>query len=433
MKRSGHRQQAFGQAFGIGTSTFSDGLGTLASAARRVVAPACCLEFRTQSNQTLPMNKGGHGLAWAFIHFIHCTLVFCCPAAPSIDPFLTLGAPSVVSNQVEFTLTGEADVSYVIESSPDAQSWQPVTTNISAEVTRQITVEAPTNDLTFYRAWREPLPRFFGAFVVRSNINLNGNNIIVDSYDSGDPNHADSWGRYDPVKRKAGGDVFSASGFIDAGNADIKGKLYTGATNAGQYFLGLDGSVGDLIWMGPGIQPGWNHTNFHWALPDVVPPYLTGLPPMSVPGTTNFWELGNAEYMFNGNINANSSSSISVIGDASVAVTGSFNFSGTIDIAPGASLKLYVGGLQTRLNQVNTTGQPTNFQYYGLPTNKTIAWGGNDEYVATIYAPQAVVKLGGGGNNIYDFSGACVAESITINGHFNVHFDENLKRIGPRR
>jgi hypothetical protein len=338
----------------------------------------------------------------------------------------------VVSNQVEFTLRGEAGVSYVIESSPDAQSWQPVTTNISAEVTRQITVEAPTNDMTFYRAWREPLPMFFGALVVRSNINLNGSNISVDSYDSGDTNHSTTSGHYHPSKRKAGGDVFSASGFIDAGNADIKGKLYTGAINASQYSVGPYGSVGDLIWMGPGIQPGWYHTNFHWALPDVAPPYLTGLPP-SAEGTTNFWVLGNAEYKFNGNLNANSSSSISVFGHATVYVTGSFNFPGTIDIAPGASLKLYVGGPTTQLGRIVTGETAFAFQYYGLPANTNVVWSVNDVYAGTLYAPRATVRLGGGGASPLDLQGACVAESIIINGHVNVHFDENLKRRGPKR
>jgi hypothetical protein len=429
MKRSGHRQQAFGQAFGIGTSTFSDGLGTLASAARRVVAPACCLEFRTQSNQTLPMNKGGHGLAWAFIHFIHCTLVFCCPAAPGVDPFLTLGAPSLVSNQVEFTLTGEADVSYVIESSPDAQSWLPVTTNISTEVTRQITLEAPTNDMTFYRAWRELLPMFFGALVVRSNVSLNGSNILVDSYDSGDTNFSTTNGFYDPTKRKPGGDVFSAVGLVDVGNATIKGKLVTGPL--GNFVIGTNGSIGDLSWVGPGLQPGWYGTNFHWALPEVVPPYQTGLAPTGQ--GTNLWHLVDGDYLYDGNFAANNAKTIYVAGNATVYVTGNFDCRGKIAIAANASLRLYVGGLFTKLSVVNTTGQPTSFQYYGLPTNKAIAWGGNDEYAATIYAPQAVVKLGGGGASPYDFSGACVAESIVFNGHFNIHFDENLKRIGPRR
>jgi hypothetical protein len=379
------------------------------------------------------MNKGGHGLGWAGIHFIHCTLVFCCPAAPGVDPFLTLSAPSVVSNQVEFTLTGEADVSYVIESSHDAQSWLPVTTNISTEVTRQITLEAPTNDMTFYRAWREPLPRFMGALIVRSNISFSGNSILVDSYDSGDTNFSTTNGFYDPIKRKAGGDVFSAAGFITVANADIKGKLYTGAINASQYSVGPDGSVGDLSWMGPGIQPGWYHTNFHWALPDVAPPYQTGLPPSG--NSTNFWYLvGGHNYIYNGDFsNKVSSNTIYVAGDANLFVTGSFYFGGKILVAPGASLGLYVGGLLTRLNEVNTTGLPTSFQYYGLPGNALVTWAGNTEYKATIYAPQATMRFGGGGSDVYDISGACVANSVIFNGHFNIHFDENLKRIGPVR
>lgn len=104
---------------------------------------------------------------------------------------------------------------------------------------------------------------------------------------------------------------------------------------------------------------------------------------------------------------------------------------GTIIIAPGASLKLYVGGASTGLNQVNTDGNAATFQYYGLPTNTDIKWGGNNAYVGTVYAPQASFTCGGGGNNTYDYQGACVVGSVNLNGHFNFHFDENLRRRGP--
>lgn len=359
------------------------------------------------------------------------TFALCCTAAPQVDPYLLLSSPSFVSNQVQVTLTGEANVSYVIESSPDSQDWCSVTTNTAPEITRLITLDAPTNEMTFYRAWREPLPAFTGALMAKSDITFNGSYITVDSYDSGDTNYSTTNGLYDPAKRKAGGDVSSAEGFISVGNAIIKGMLFTSPLNSGQYSLGPTGSVGDLNWPGPGIQPGWYRDDFHWALPDVAAPYQTGLPPAGL--GTNLWYLGNANYMFNGNFSARSSSTIYVAGSATVYVTGTFDCKGKIIIAAGASLKLYVGGLYTRLTQVLTDGPSTSFQYFGLPTNVAVSWAGNDDYVGTICAPQAIVKMGGGGADAYDFLGACVANSIAINGHFNLHFDENLKRMGPMR
>ena len=71
----------------------------------------------------------------------------------------------------------------------------------------------------------------------RRDITFNGNNIAVDSYDSGDPLYNTN-GKYDANKRKAGGNIASTGGFISVGNADVKGKLYTGPINAGQFSVG---------------------------------------------------------------------------------------------------------------------------------------------------------------------------------------------------
>jgi hypothetical protein len=104
-----------------------------------------------------------------------------------------------------------------------------------------------------------------------------------------------------------------------------------------------------------------------------------------------------------------------------------------IQIAPGGSLKLYVGGGSAKLTTVNTDGNANTFQYYGLPANTSLEWGGNAEYVGTIYAPKAAFTLGGGGNNVYDFQGACMVWSVVMNGHFKFHYDENLAKNGPLR
>jgi hypothetical protein len=268
----------------------------------------------------------------------------------------------------------------------------------------------------------------------KRDITFNGNNITVDSYDSGDPNHSTPTGRYDPATRKAGGDIASTEGFINVGNADVKGRLYTGPLNDGQYSVGAGGSVGDLNWSGPGIQSGWYFNDFNMSFPEVDEPFTTGLPPVGGfgGGGTNVWELGSADYMYDGNFKASSGQTIYVSGAAKVYVTGFFDMRGAIVIAPGASLKLYVAGLYARLNEVNTEGNAFSFQYYGLPSNESVSWGGNDEYVGTIYAPQASLRMGGGGSDPYDFQGSCVVNALSLNGHFSFHFDENLRRRGPQ-
>jgi hypothetical protein len=102
--------------------------------------------------------------------------------------------------------------------------------------------------------------------------------------------------------------------------------------------------------------------------------------------------------------------------------------------------RLYIGnttGAATtaEFGSVNTVpgASPTAFQYYGLANNTSVTWGGNQSYKGTVYAPNAVFSVGGGGNNIYDYQGACVVNQIVLNGHFNFHYDEDLRRSGPKR
>ena len=40
-------------------------------------------------------------------------------------------------------------------------------------------------------------------------------------------------------------------------------------------------------------------------------------------------------------------------------------------------------------------------------------------------------KGGGGGSGNQDVIGSIVAKSISINGHFNLHYDESLRTNGP--
>jgi len=47
--------------------------------------------------------------------------------------------------------------------------------------------------------------------------------------------------------------------------------------------------------------------------------------------------------------------------------------------------------------------------------------------------PNADFTLGGGGNDLYDFVGSIVTRSMTLNGHYNMHYDEALEQSGPVR
>jgi hypothetical protein len=110
---------------------------------------------------------------------------------------------------------------------------------------------------------------------------------------------------------------------------------------------------------------------------------------------------------------------------------GNGNTASQIIIGPGGSLSIYVGGADASFTQVNTAGNAKTFNYYGLPTNTSVSFGGNANFIGTIYSPSADFTIGGGGNNVYDFEGSVMSKTIKLNGHFKFHFDENLVRTGP--
>src|SRR5882724_5012587 len=121
------------------------------------------------------------------------------------DPCLILGSPVLTNNQFQFSLTGESGVSYVIESSPDLVNWASVATNSDSSISRLIGVDA-SSSASFYRASRGPLPLFIGAVGARQRLDLLGNGIVTDSYDSSDLVQFPG-GFYNVSNRMAGGDV----------------------------------------------------------------------------------------------------------------------------------------------------------------------------------------------------------------------------------
>jgi len=100
-----------------------------------------------------------------------------------------------------------------------------------------------------------------------------------------------------------------------------------------------------------------------------------------------------------------------------------------IMLAPGASVTMYVGAANASLGGngvINQGGVAKDFTYYGLPSNTQFGLSANAAFTGYINAPEADFTLGGGGNNTYDFVGACLVKSVAMNGHFNFHYDESL-------
>jgi hypothetical protein len=284
---------------------------------------------------------------------------------------------------------------------------------------------------------------FTKGLVAKGKIDLNGNNIKTDSFDSGDPLYSTN-GQYDESKNKDNGDVATNSGLtnsVNVGNANIKGHVSTGP--GGSVKIGSNGTVGSEAWVdggNKGIQEGWVTDDMNVSFPDVAAPYNNGLPPSGgeVGGTSYHYVLSGGNWQINGDMSLNSQKKVLVTGNATLYVTGDVSLSGNayFEIATNASLKLFVGGANASIGGngvLNRTGQAINFIYYGLPSNTSLNLSGNGEFIGVIYAPNANFTLNGGGSEESDFIGASVTKTATLYGHYSFHYDENLARVGPFR
>lgn len=292
-------------------------------------------------------------------------------------------------------------------------------------------------------------PLFAKGMVAKGQINMNGNNIATDSFDSGDLNYSTN-GRYDPTKTKDNGDVATDSGLVNSiavGNANIRGHVSTGP--GGSISIGSGGAVGSKAWQlagNTGVEAGWSSDDMNVAFPDVQPPFTGGYstPTGGNVGGTNYeYILATGNYELS-QIGLSSNDKVLVTGNATLYVTGNVTMQGQSQIVIGtnASLALYVGTANTNSpvsvslggsGIANNGGSATNFFYYGLPSNTSVSLSGNAAFIGAIYAPEATFTLGGGGNNTYDFVGASVTATAVLNGHYNFHYDENLGRMGPAR
>ncbi len=280
------------------------------------------------------------------------------------------------------------------------------------------------------------------AMVAKGSIDLLGNNVASDSFDSSDERYS-TGGRYDVTKRRDHGDVATNSTItnsLNVGNADIWGHASTGP--GGSVAIGPGGSVGDLTWHAQfkkGIQPGWTRNDMCVYFRDVLRPYNGGYTPQSgTVGATNVtYKLTGGNYVLE-DLNLQGSKILYVTAPSKLRVTHSINIGGNAQIVidSGASLELYMEGASASIGGngvANLTGQAINFLYFGLPTNTSLSFSGNGTFIGAVYAPNAEFTLGGGGSGDLDFVGASVSNTVKMNGHFKFHYDEALGKSGWAR
>lgn len=271
------------------------------------------------------------------------------------------------------------------------------------------------------------------ALTLMDGLDLNGNNILVDSYDSTDPAKS-TLGRYDPAKASDKGDVNCMRGVKDdvkIGNANIWGHLKTGAV--ADVYVGPNGAVGDVAWQSggnSGILDGWWSNDLNITLPEVKPPFSAAPPAASGKvGLLKYnYVLEGGNYMM-----SKLEGETIVTGNTVLYVTDLIKFSSTesLTILPGASLTIYYAGTDALFNTVdNQNANPATFQYFGLNSNNGIVGiSGKREITGVIYAPQARFHMTGNGTVF----GSVSAKSGKLNGSATIHYDESLAKQQPFR
>jgi len=271
---------------------------------------------------------------------------------------------------------------------------------------------------------------FSKGLVAKGQIDMNGNNIRTDSFDSLNSSYSNN-GRYDSSRAKANGDIatdLSVVNSVNIGNADIHGSVSTGPKGTVQ--IGNNGSVSGKI-----------TDDMNVAFNDVVVPFASG-GYLTAPSRANT-NINGTLYaaVFDGPANykvdsIGGNNKVLFTGTVSIWLPNGFSPSGNgrIDLADGAKVAIYTGAPSSiGGNGMINNGDSSRLIIYGLPGCTSLSFAGNASFTGCIYAPNAAFSMSGGGNNTYDFVGASITKSVTMNGHFNFHYDEALRNRGPIR
>jgi hypothetical protein len=298
-------------------------------------------------------------------------------------------------------------------------------TNPSVTIYSTGYVTLPKSSLTVSRTVKittKVLPLINVPLGAINNINMNGNGAATDSWNSYDTNLSNN-GVYDPSRTSSNGSVASVQGVVNIGNHQILGDLYLGPNAS---YVSSTGQVSGTIYYDYNVQ-----------FPDVVLPNYTWWGAPVTNGVHDFTAANTALYttfqindsypiVVEPGVNVTLKVNVSNFSPSSLTILGGSTNSGTLTIYQVAGSATLSG---------NGTGpgfRPENFWFYGLPNVTSITLSGTTTFLGVIYAPEANLYLNGGGsaNNL---EGSAIVKSVTLNGHYDFHFDEALLTNGPVR
>ncbi len=278
-----------------------------------------------------------------------------------------------------------------------------------------------------------PVSSFDQAIFAVGALNLNNQNIVVDSYDSRDPNKSTN-GLYDVSKRQEHGNIATDGNVIDAGNAHIYGDVSTNAGTA----------------TGVANMTGVERTDFYQDPIPIGEPQWTSINPTPaiVTGTTTITASPTkgssmSRYRLSA-VSLSGNQTLTLAGDPGgsptyieIYVTGDISAVGNSQmiLEPGVQAKIYfLGNVDIEGKGVlNPSNQPEDLFLYGVDSTtivpRHVNLGGNGQISAAVYAPEHDVVVNGGGNTGHVF-GSVVGKTVAMNGVTNLHYDEALSAGG---
>lgn len=273
---------------------------------------------------------------------------------------------------------------------------------------------------------------FVNGLIARETLVLRGSNVKMDSFDSDEGPYEYS-DRNDQVTV---GSISFVDDDVDVGNNEIYGFVMTGG---GDPRLGPNAKIhGKDTADGTSVDETRIIRDFMAQFDPVEHP--TG--DLNQGPVNNIGSIGTAGSETRMRIDSLrvQNTTTRIRGDVTLIVDGDFTVGGghgNLIIEDGASLTLYIQGDVTLGGQGvandNSEAKAANFQIYGTATPddppQKIDLGGQARMHAAVYAPEAEVHFGGGGNSTGAVFGAVIARTIQVNGNYSFHYDEALARM----
>jgi hypothetical protein len=270
---------------------------------------------------------------------------------------------------------------------------------------------------------------FMMGLVSINNINFHGNGIASDSWNSFDPSQSTN-GIYNGYVG-TNGDVASIYGIVDIGNHTINGNLWLGPNAT---FTGSPANVTGLIYTDVNLS----FSDASLPTPDALgwqtaPQTTTGSGKNAVTThdiTSSGYYVINDSYpvVIEAGVTATLDVQQSSWNPTSININGGTTNSGTVSLYLESGSATMAGNS----NGGASGNRPENLYVYGLPAVTSITLSGSSSFVGAIYAPEAVLTLNGGGN-ANNLIGAAVVNSVTLNGHYDFHYDTALATNGINR